>query len=275
MLSPAHLLFALSLAYLTRFPRIPAVIGGVIPDIDHVMDYGFPFSHRGLVHTLAFMTLSMILVYLISRRMGLSLGFGLGFLSHLFLDSITPTGIAWLYPLTGFFSLNLAYYDNPVANLGIVSLSLLFILPVTMKWRFPGGKEMLRFLFITILILGVLLVSYIGGSISGHNPSPVLQPQDYSDYTVSELMNQLPVDQYVSVSGTVSKIESDYTSKKGYEYQTFFISDGSGEVKIFCSKYRGSTPIKKGDEVSLRGKFQKYYGTYEIYLHCSDIETQA
>jgi inner membrane protein len=278
MLSPTHLIFALSLAYLTRFPRIPAAIGGVIPDLDYVMDSGFPFSHRGIVHTLAFMSLSMILIYLISRRTGLTLGFGLGFLSHLFLDNLTPTGIAWLYPiLPAFFSLNLAYYDNPIANLGITALSLAFLLPLTMKWRPPGGKEMLRFLATTLLILGVLLVSYIGGSISGNGNAiyaPPSQPQDYSDYTISELLEILPLDQYVSVSGKVSQVQEDYTSKKGYEYQQFLLSDGSREVKIFCSKYRGSTPIEQGDEISLRGRFQKYYSTYEIYLECSGIETR-
>ena len=128
MLSATHMLFALSLAYISRFPRVPAMIGGVIPDLDYVMDYGFPFSHRGLVHTLAFMSLSMIAVYLLSRKTGLTLGFGLGFLSHLFLDSMNPTGIAWLYPLTpAFFSLDLAYYNDPAANLGIISLSLAFV----------------------------------------------------------------------------------------------------------------------------------------------------
>ena len=141
MLSPTHLIFALSLAYLTRFPRIPAAIGGVIPDLDYIMDYDFPFSHRGLVHTLAFMALSMILVYLISRRTGITLGFGVGFLSHLFLDSLNPTGIAWLYPTTAtFFSLNLAYFNNPVANLGIISLSLASVWIWKIR-RFPWKRK--------------------------------------------------------------------------------------------------------------------------------------
>jgi membrane-bound metal-dependent hydrolase YbcI (DUF457 family) len=136
MLSPTHLIFALSLAYLTRFPRIPAAIGGVIPDLDYVMDYDFPFFHRGFVHTLAFTALGMIAIYLISRRTGITLGFGVGFLSHLFLDSITPTGIVWLYPLSSyFFSLNLAYYDNPVANLGIIALSVFFVWIWDKRWR--------------------------------------------------------------------------------------------------------------------------------------------
>jgi len=136
-------------------------------------------------------------------------------------------------------------------------------------------KEMIRFLLTAALILGVVLISYLGGSISGHSGySPPSQPQDYTEFTVSELLDQLPLDQYVSVSGVVSEIESDYISKKGYEYQQFMLSDGSEEIKIFCSKYKGSADISQGDQVSLRGRFQKYYQTFEIYLPCSDIEVQ-
>ena len=129
MLSPAHLFFALALAYLANFPRLPAAIGGVLPDLDYVMDYGFPLSHRGFVHTLAFMSLCMVLLYLLSKKKSLALGFGTGFLSHIFLDSLNPTGIAWLYPLSPtMFSLNLAYYNNPVANLGIAGISVASIM---------------------------------------------------------------------------------------------------------------------------------------------------
>jgi hypothetical protein len=123
-------------------------------------------------------------------------------------------------------------------------------------------KEVIRFLATAALILGVILVSYMGGSISGHN-------------NYNSPLQQLPVDQYVSVSGRVSQVQEDYTSKKGYEYQQFLLSDGSQEVKIFCSKYKGSAKINLGDEISLKGRFQKYYNTYEIYLYCSDIEIQA
>ena len=130
-------------------------------------------------------------------------------------------------------------------------------------------EELLRFLAVAALILGTIPVSYLG-SLSGHigyNP----QTQDYTEYTVSELLDKLPLGQYVSVSGTVSRVEGDYTSKKGYEYQAFFMSDGSGEVKVFCSKYRGPADVSQGDQVSLKGVFQEYYQEYEIYLYCSDI----
>ena len=63
-------------------------------------------------------------------------------------------------------------------------------------------EELLRFLALASLILGTLLISHIGGSVPGY----ASQPQHYSNYTVSELLETLPLDQHVSLSGTVSKV---------------------------------------------------------------------
>jgi len=140
MIEPTHVFFALALACLMRFPKIPAVIGGIIPDIDIVMNHGFPFVHRGIVHTGLFMIISVAAIYAVSRRLGpetgVAFGFGLGFLSHLFLDTINPSGIMWLYPLTPvYFTLNLAPYNDVIANTGIMLLSLFSIYVWNVKWR--------------------------------------------------------------------------------------------------------------------------------------------
>ncbi len=125
MLGPTHVLFALSLACVLRFPRVAAAVGGIIPDMDMVLSSDFPFSHRGLVHTPVFIAASIALLYLLTRNSGLSLGFGVGFLSHLFLDTMNPTGIAWFWPASGsMLSLGLVYYNNIIANIGILILSL-------------------------------------------------------------------------------------------------------------------------------------------------------
>jgi inner membrane protein len=123
MLAPTHLFFALAIAYLLRLPRIPAVIGGVIPDLDVLLDFGFPLEHRGMVHTPFFLAFCVVLLYLIADK-PITFAFGAGFLSHLLLDVITPTGLLLLYPLPIFFTLNLAPYSNIAANLGIIMASL-------------------------------------------------------------------------------------------------------------------------------------------------------
>lgn len=134
MLGVTHLFFALSLAYVFRFPLIPALVGGIIADIDYVLDYGFPFIHRGVIHTPLILLVSVVLIYLATKRTDVSLSFGIGFLSHLFLDIITPTGIPLLYPLANFYSLNLVHYNNTLANIGMIVWSCIFILMLRSKY---------------------------------------------------------------------------------------------------------------------------------------------
>ncbi len=137
MLSPTHLFFSLAVAYLLRIPRLPAVIGGTIADLDVLLDYGFPLEHRGIVHTPFFMMVCVVFLFL-AFGSSLSFSFGTGFLSHLLLDAITPAGIMLLYPLPVFFTLNLAPYSSLWANLGIILASLgaiiLYIHPTFQSW---------------------------------------------------------------------------------------------------------------------------------------------
>ena len=123
MLTPTHLMFALAIAYLLRLPRLPTAIGGVITDLDVLLQSDFPLQHRGIIHTPLFLAICVVLLYLITDK-GTTFGFGSGFLSHLLLDVITPAGILLLYPLPVFFTLNLAPYNNIAANLGIILASL-------------------------------------------------------------------------------------------------------------------------------------------------------
>lgn len=127
MIGPTHLFFALALAYILRLPRIPMAIGGIIPDIDILLSYGFPLVHRGIVHTPFFLAVCVVFLYLIMES-PVTFAFGAGFLSHLLLDIITPSGIPLLYPLPVYYTLNLASYSNIPANLGIIACSALAIL---------------------------------------------------------------------------------------------------------------------------------------------------
>ncbi len=127
MLGPTHLMFALALAYIFKLPRVPAAIGGLIPDLDIVLQYGFPFMHRGIVHTPFFLVVCVVFLYLIVES-PVTFAFGTGFLSHLLMDIITPSGIPMLYPLPVYYTLNLAAYNNIFANLGIIAFSLAAIM---------------------------------------------------------------------------------------------------------------------------------------------------
>lgn len=131
MLAQTHFMFALALAYILKFPIKTTVVAGMVADLDVIffeMGLGFPFIHRGILHTPIILGIILIILYFATKKPEICAGFGAGFLSHLFLDTLNPTGIMWLYPITTFFSLSLATYSNPIANYGIIALSAVFIL---------------------------------------------------------------------------------------------------------------------------------------------------
>ncbi len=134
MMTPTHFMFALALAYILRLPRIPTAIAGIIPDLDFVLDYGFPFMHRGIIHTPLLMLTAMLAIYAVTKNKPLIAAFGVGFLGHLLTDIITPTGVMFFYPWPYFMSFNLAFYDSVFANLGIIAMSLSAILLYNSKW---------------------------------------------------------------------------------------------------------------------------------------------
>jgi membrane-bound metal-dependent hydrolase YbcI (DUF457 family) len=131
MLAQTHFFFALALGYVLKLPAKVIAIAGVLPDADVIftqMGTGFPFIHRGFLHTPIILGIILIGIYLVTKNPAICAGFGAGFLSHLFIDTFNPTGIMWLYPLPTFFTLDLATYSNVIANYGIIAWSVAFIL---------------------------------------------------------------------------------------------------------------------------------------------------
>jgi membrane-bound metal-dependent hydrolase YbcI (DUF457 family) len=121
-----------------KLPAKVTAIAGVLPDVDtafYALNLGFPFIHRGFFHTPIILAIILIGIYLATKRADICAGFGVGFLSHLFIDTLNPTGIMWLYPFTtSFYSLNLATYSNEIANWGIIAWSAAFILLLNPKF---------------------------------------------------------------------------------------------------------------------------------------------
>lgn len=133
MIALTHLLFALALAYLLRFPVVYAVIAAVLPDVDLLFTGAFPFAHRGILHTPLFGAFAMAVLLLAVDRREVAAAYGIGHLSHLFLDTFAPAGIAWLYPLTdAAYGLGLAPAHDPVLNGAVIVLSLATVL----VWRY-------------------------------------------------------------------------------------------------------------------------------------------
>lgn len=128
-----HLMFALALTYLSGFPVVYGMIGGILPDADLLLDLGFPLTHRGIVHTPLVAFLSAFALFLLTGRRAPAAALGTGYLSHLFIDTFTYSGIMWLFPLKKELSFEMVGYADVSANLGIIALSI--ILPLGWRYR--------------------------------------------------------------------------------------------------------------------------------------------
>lgn len=134
MLSVTHFFFAITVAFVLKFPVLPAGAVSLLVDMDYFLDYDFPFMHRGIVHTPIFLAMSIVILYLVTRRWDFTLSIGAGVLTHLFLDMINPMGILLLFPQVNFYSLNLIHYNNIIANVVMVLWSIAFILLLKSRW---------------------------------------------------------------------------------------------------------------------------------------------
>ena len=124
-----------------------------------------------------------------------------------------------------------------------------------------------------LFISAVLAIAAISGELSTYSLSVPLESHyrtiEFENITV--LIEKMPLGQYVSVSGMISRTGSDYISNKARVYKQFFLTDGANEIKVFCL-YRGEIlNLTAGNRIFVTGRMQKYYDTIEIYTDCSNI----
>ena len=115
-------------------------VGSVLPDIDLIMGDARKdsiFRHRGFVHTPFFLVILLFLIVYLENRYYVygssflfysNLFFTLGFLSHLFLDSLNEIGMMWFFPFSKRkYSLQLMR-SGSLKEYGFVALPLLLVL---------------------------------------------------------------------------------------------------------------------------------------------------
>jgi hypothetical protein len=122
-----------------------------------------------------------------------------------------------------------------------------------------------------ILVAVILILDLVAISLS--NTSANIVSSEFRPFTVSEVFDNVLLEEDVFVKGKVTEVLEDHTSEKGFVYQEFMISDGKEEIKVFCSVKYGRAEVSKGDEIVFDGEFKKYYNQYEIYGFCSEIRT--
>lgn len=89
--------------------------------------------------------------------------------------------------------------------------------------------------------------------------------------TIDALLAERPVGRHVTVTGTVTISPENYTAESGNTYQEFRISDGTGDIKVFCNTRDGRVSVDQGEDVTVKGTFKEFYGTPEIYAACAAV----
>lgn len=139
MIAVTYLLFALALAYVLRIPVVYALVGSVLPHLDMLFTFAFPFTPQGILHTPLFAAFVMAVLYLVTARPPVVMAAGVGILSHLFLDTLTALGVMWLYPVT---THHLAFNLFSATDLAVNVIISLYSLLVILGWRYR--REVVR-----------------------------------------------------------------------------------------------------------------------------------
>jgi membrane-bound metal-dependent hydrolase YbcI (DUF457 family) len=180
MLTPTHMLVALALAHIFKLPKLPAFLAALALDLDVILaltGLGFPFVHRGIIHTPLFIIALTVIWYYYGKKSGKNpktgLSVGLGGISHIGLDLFTAGGVPLLFPIAAYIVIPAVNYANIVANAGIMVVSLLII---QLYYSFPkimesgtkkGGyfrKPWHKMLMIFIIYVALIFVMiWIGG----------------------------------------------------------------------------------------------------------------
>jgi inner membrane protein len=116
MMFITHISFAIFIGLMAvKFSSLPVskyffllaiMLGSLLPDLDSATSFigkkfklvSLFFRHRGMIHSVVFLTVFSIIFFLITKNFYYFLAFSIGYLSHLFLDSLTPKGVAFFWP---------------------------------------------------------------------------------------------------------------------------------------------------------------------------------
>lgn len=123
MISATHIVAGYTISRLMNLEAEETTLASVLPDIDVLMDFIYPFAHRGLLHTPLFgLFVAATYSWVIGDRKKMIPVFT-GWLTHLGLDIMTSSGIPLFFPFSGSHSLSLTYASDPYWNLSIISVS--------------------------------------------------------------------------------------------------------------------------------------------------------
>lgn len=127
MITLAHFVFGLALAYVLDRRIVTASAFALVPDFDVTLDFLYPFQHRGIMHTLLAALIFSGLVYVYSEDRVSAESCFLGYTSHLGLDLLTFSGVPIFFPFLSDYALSVTSAYSLEANSAIIAVSLAFM----------------------------------------------------------------------------------------------------------------------------------------------------
>ncbi len=134
MLTPTHLVFGLALAYVLDKRLVTASVFAVIPDFDVLLNFLYPFVHRGIMHTVLAAGVAAGLVYLYTDDRESAESCFLGYSSHLALDLTTLSGVPLFFPFYRDIALSLTPAYSFEANMAFLAASLTAMI-IKSNWK--------------------------------------------------------------------------------------------------------------------------------------------
>lgn len=255
-----HAIFAYALSYFSGAYIFFAVTGAVLPDMDTLFT---PYReiHRNFFHTpVAGFALAAVLYYLI-RNKKIAASFFMGWVSHLFLDTLTVTGVMWKYPFSSEYFTTASFRSiDIVPNFAVIlfSVSAIAFAILFNRKRMAGLKRYIRsaearnesgsavFLLVLLMVVSVVLLASERGEF----------PEMEGSILISRLLQQQDRydGKYVTIAGAVKEVADNYTSG-GVVYQVLTVDDGSASIRIYKSAFVLPSLINAGDEIIASGLF--------------------
>jgi len=140
-----HLSFATLLAFWYKLPLLPLLLGSVLPDVDssrtlvgrilNPISYLIRsrFAHRTITHS--WIPLLFLFNLYLTTREHFVLFFLLGYISHIFLDMLNTSGVAFFYPKKLYF----VFTDVQIESFKRYDFLLCFIFTLLSWWLFLMG----------------------------------------------------------------------------------------------------------------------------------------
>ncbi|MFB6213059.1 MAG: metal-dependent hydrolase [Candidatus Nanohaloarchaea archaeon] len=124
MITVAHFAFGLAVAYILERRLVTSSAFAIAPDFDITLDFLYPFTHRGIMHTFLAAAVFSGLVYVYTEDRISAESCMLAYNSHLFLDLLTTSGVPLFFPFMSDFALSLTSAYSLKANSAIIAASL-------------------------------------------------------------------------------------------------------------------------------------------------------